>query len=384
MSKPHQTRRVHHYPIARPFSSPRRFVGALLVLGSTGGAVAEDWTRVTPELGLTRSDHVFVDRDSLTMERPVVGFRQQGTSGDTNGRGGPVIVREIDCSNRSSRTFPEEAFSPIPRGDMLSFHVANFVCGEARRHDWRRASTRTDRSIAPPSAPQEPRQRPVPNTPDPGPAGRDRSSTGSGFYVSPSHVVTNYHVVRDCSKVSLRHGDQIHSATVTASTQRNDLAVLRSSGTSTQAPAVRLSAMLGEEVTVAGYPLTGLLSEDLVVTGGHVNSLAGIANDPTLLQVSAPVQPGNSGGPLIDRSGNIVGVVVSKLNAERLSQVTGDIAQNVNFAIKPEVLRLFLDTNRIPYAVGAMRARLESVKLAEQARSYTVQVLCEVRQEAQN
>lgn len=135
---------------------------------------------------------------------------------------------------------------------------------------------------------------------------------------------------------------------------------------------------------MAGYPLTGLLSEDLVVTGGHVNSLAGIANDPTLLQVSAPVQPGNSGGPLIDRSGNIVGVVVSKLNAERLSRLTGDIAQNVNFAIKPEVLRLFLDTNRIPYATDAMRNRRESVELAQQARSYTVQVVCEVRQDPQN
>jgi S1-C subfamily serine protease len=63
---------------------------------------------------------------------------------------------------------------------------------------------------------------------------------------------------------------------------------------------------LGEDVMVAGHPLSGLLSNDLIVTSGQVNSLAGIGNDPSLLQISAPVQPGNSGGPLIDRSGAIV------------------------------------------------------------------------------
>jgi len=140
--------------------------------------------------------------------------------------------------------------------------------------------------------------------------------------------------------------------------------------------AVRASAALGEDVTVTGYPLAGLLSNDLIVTSGQVNSLAGIGNDPTLLQVSAPVQTGSSGGPLLDRSGSVVGVVVSKLNVERLAMLTNDMVQNVNFAIKPAVLRLFLDTNRVQYRTAPLSQLLDGIVLTERARQFTVQVLC--------
>ena len=79
---------------------------------------------------------------------------------------------------------------------------------------------------------------------------------------------------------------------------------------------------------------------------------------------------------MIDRSGSIVGVVVSKLNVEKLSKLTGDYAQNINFAIKPELLRLFLDANQIGYKSTDLGKPLDGVQLAEQARGYTVQVVC--------
>ena len=119
------------------------------------------------------------------------------------------------------------------------------------------------------------------------------------------------------------------------------------------------------------------MASDLIVTSGQVNSLAGLGNDPNMIQISAPVQPGNSGGPLIDRAGAIVGVVVSKLNVERLAKLTGDLAQNVNFAVKPEVLRLFLDANRIPYRTTAPGKRLEGFEIADRARLFTVQIICD-------
>lgn len=138
-----------------------------------------------------------------------------------------------------------------------------------------------------------------------------------------------------------------------------------------------MNAALGEDIIVAGHPLHGLLATDLIVTGGQINALAGLSNDPSHIQISAPVQAGNSGGPVIDRSGSIVGVVVSKLNVDRAARTTGDISQNVNFAIKPEVLRLFLDTNRIQYSTANVGRRLEGSDLAERARAFTLQVLCE-------
>jgi S1-C subfamily serine protease len=96
----------------------------------------------------------------------------------------------------------------------------------------------------------------------------------------------------------------------------------------------------------------------------------------SVLQISAPVQPGNSGGPLIDRAGAVVGVVVSKLNVARLAKVTGDYAQNINFAVKPELLRLFLEANQITYKGAELGKQLDGIQLAEHARSFTVQISC--------
>lgn len=163
---------------------------------------------------------------------------------------------------------------------------------------------------------------------------------------------------------------------VRATSQRDDLALLSvPSGLEISAP-IRQNAELGEDIMLAGYPLSGLLSSDLIVTGGQVNSLAGLGNDPNLLQISAPLQPGNSGGPIIDRSGGIVGAVVSKLNVARVAKFTGDLAQNVNFAIKPEIIRLFLDVNHVHYVAAHLGARIEGTEIAQRARSFSTQVLC--------
>jgi S1-C subfamily serine protease len=203
-----------------------------------------------------------------------------------------------------------------------------------------------------------------------------RTSTGSGFAVQANYVVTNFHVVDSCKEVVVRQGQQAYAAEVVAETQATDLALLRTESRVAAYAAVRRTAALGEAITVAGHPLAGLLGTDVIVTGGQINSLAGLRNDPTLLQISAPVQPGNSGGPLIDRAGSIVGVVVSKLNVQRLARATGDFAQNINFAIKPELLRVFLDANQVPYKSTELGNPIDGIRVAQMARAYTVQVVC--------
>ncbi len=99
----------------------------------------------------------------------------------------------------------------------------------------------------------------------------------------------------------------------------------------------------GEDIVVYGFPLPGVLSSGGNVSTGNVTALTGLGDDSRFLQISAPVQPGNGGGPLLDRSGNVVGVVVSKLNALSVASATGDVPQNVNFAIKASVALAFLE-----------------------------------------
>ena len=220
--------------------------------------------------------------------------------------------------------------------------------------------------------------RAAPTTPAPtaAPEPSQTYSSGSGFLVSPKQVVTNFHVVEGCSSIAVRQGDLAIKAEVKATASVSDLALLSLERATGIGAIVRATALLGEDIMVAGHPLAGLLANDIVVTRGQVNSLAGLLNDPGLFQFSAPIQPGNSGGPLLDTTGAVVGVVVSKVNVLKLEKVTGDMAQNVNFAIKPEVLRLFLDTNRAPYQVAGQGKRLDGIELAARARRLTVQVVC--------
>ena len=103
-------------------------------------------------------------------------------------------------------------------------------------------------------------------------------------------------------------------------------------------------------VVAVGFPLPGLLASEANVTTGIVSALAGIGDDTRFLQMTVPVQPGNSGGPLLDLEGRVVGVVVGKLDAVKVASVTGDIPQNVNFAIKAGVLRSFLDASAVGLA----------------------------------
>ena len=190
--------------------------------------------------------------------------------------------------------------------------------------------------------------------------------------------MTNHHVVDGCSKVTVRRAGASHDAGVRATDTGDDLALLQAPGavgvaaTFSRAPRARL----GEAVAVAGYPLHGLLSNRLNVTSGNVSALAGLGDDVKRLQITAPVQPGNSGGPLLDAAGNVIGVVVSKLDAVRTAELTGDIPQNVNFAIKGALVRGFLDIHGVTYRRRASDVKLAPEQLAERAGAFTVAVHC--------
>jgi S1-C subfamily serine protease len=199
------------------------------------------------------------------------------------------------------------------------------------------------------------------------------SVSGSGFVVSRNaYIVTNNHVVADC--VGDIHGNLVGQAPVklrvVSADEENDLALLQGTKKFKEKDiaTIRASAVnSGDQVVAIGYPLHGLLTSDLTVTTGIISSLAGLHNDTRFLQISAPVQPGNSGGPLHDNSGNIVGVVSAKLDALRMVKATGDIPQNINFAIKTGALRDFLDNSAVPYQTADPGSEMKTADIASAA-----------------
>jgi len=203
--------------------------------------------------------------------------------------------------------------------------------------------------------------------------------TGSGFAISrATHIVTNAHVVNACKSLRVLSGVQQSSARVLAMDTEADLAVLQSSISISKTLAMRSqpALRLGESVIAFGFPLTGALSQGGNLTTGNVSALAGLQDDPRYLQITAPVQPGNSGGPLLDGGGNLIGVITAKLDALAIAKRTGDVPQNVNFAIKADVLETFLQAHKIPYDVAVTDAQLAVADVADVAKQASVRIEC--------
>jgi S1-C subfamily serine protease len=201
-------------------------------------------------------------------------------------------------------------------------------------------------------------------------------ASGSGFFVTEAgHLLTNAHVVDDCRTIYVKSSDgQTGVAQVTAADQNDDLALLRVERRSSKLTATFRTGRptrAGESAVVFGFPLLELLASTGNVTTGIVTALAGLHDDPHQIQISAPVQPGSSGGPVLDASGLLIGVVVSRLNA-----ALGQVSQNVNFAIKSSTAANFLDAHGVVYQSATSEKALSIPDIVEQARSFSAQVLC--------
>lgn len=201
-----------------------------------------------------------------------------------------------------------------------------------------------------------------------------RGVYGSGVVVSrQGDVVTNEHVVQGCTKIRIQPlGADVR---LVAKDAKNDLALLRLDA-ATPPPAMKFRAgrglRMGDELVVVGYPLRGILSSGAIVTTGIVNALSGANDDTTAFQMSATVQPGSSGGPILDGNGLLVGIVRARMLP------SGPIAaQNVNFGINLPTLSNFLDAHSVDYTVSSPAGKpmglADTTALAQKS---TVQVEC--------
>jgi S1-C subfamily serine protease len=241
--------------------------------------------------------------------------------------------------------------------------------------------------IDPPGGGAQARTSPAPQTqpaavpvqPRPAPEPKVMVSTVTGFFVTEDgHFVTNAHVVEGCTSILVKADDgAVTSATRVATDTTNDLALLKLDKKPPRVVALRIGGRLGEGVEAFGFPHSDILSTSGNFTLGNITAMNGMGDDSRYLQMSAPVQAGNSGGPLLDQSGNLVGVVSAKLDAMKVAMEGGDLPQNVNFAVKSAMVAAFLDANRIAYKVGAPGPKaMEPADIADAARAMSGFVMC--------
>lgn len=209
----------------------------------------------------------------------------------------------------------------------------------------------------------------------------DKISTGSGFFVdAQGRFITNHHVIDTCKNVVVKTPDgQIRKASVKATDAANDMALIQVTGAEGHkfAP-LRLGARLGEGIATFGYPHLDMLANTGNFTLGNVTALAGVNDDSRFYQISAPVQSGNSGGPVLDNFGNVAGVVQSKLNVLKVAIASGDFPQNINFAIKGAILASFLESNGVVITPGSVTGqKLDPADLADAAKAVSGLVACQ-------
>lgn len=169
-----------------------------------------------------------------------------------------------------------------------------------------------------------------------------QETSGTGFFFAPNYILTNAHVVNDSDIVTYIKNGKSLTAKVVFKNIQNDIAVLWTENPSGFYFDFADSYKVSDSIFVLGYPLYNILGTEIRVTNGIINSLSGINGDTNVIQISAQIQPGNSGGPTINSLYKVVGIASSKLSDQYMFAKNKTIAQNVNFAIKADIVNLFI------------------------------------------
>ncbi len=205
-----------------------------------------------------------------------------------------------------------------------------------------------------------------PNTAQPPKSKINAIATGTGFlFGSHDYIITNYHVVKGTSKVNVKFlNEETIEAKVVAKDTQNDVAILQLNKT----PSVQFSEMkfgdssnvrMGDQVFTIGYPSIGVMGVKPKYTEGVISSVTGIKDDPTVFQTTVPIQPGNSGGPLFNEEGEVVGLTTSSLSFNAID-ILGAVPQNVNYAIKSSFVKNTI--NSVPKALLSNRGIVVTLK----------------------
>lgn len=340
-----------------------------LTLGRNDGF---DWRQV----GLSNDgDKIFVDADRVVRGTGdfagLTFFYQQWLNKTVRVEGAAAIRSSVsmmstDCSARNLVThgtasfadggallfrWEEENPKPIqPVARSLGASSVEFACAQVATQPKPPPNPSTTNTNASPVNEQAP---------------RDSIGSGTAWYMDAGYFVTANHVIAGAKEVYIAGGDKKPLlAVVVASDSKNDVAILKVDLQEKRIRPLSLAKAvvgLGSRVFTIGYPHFDVLGVSPKVTSGEV--AGNLPLDPTKLLISVPIQSGNSGGPLVNMNGEVVGLVIEKLAADVMLKQTGDVTENTNFALKAKYIdALIEDLPRLPTAIPAQKAKPSSIE----------------------
>ncbi len=198
-------------------------------------------------------------------------------------------------------------------------------------------------------------------------------STGTGFFVSTDgYLITSYHVIKNSKKVIAVTFDKKElEAEVIKVDPANDVALLNVKTTTKPLHfSDQINLSKGEEVFTLGYPLLMIQGQEQKATFGRINSLSGVGDDVRFIQIDVPIQPGNSGSPLINMNGQVIGIIQGLLDQLLTLKASGSLPQNVNYALKLDyaipLFRHYLSEKPVKQIIsGESKKITDLIKLAE-------------------
>ncbi|WP_158000848.1 MULTISPECIES: serine protease [unclassified Pseudoalteromonas] len=204
-------------------------------------------------------------------------------------------------------------------------------------------------------------------------------STGTGFFISnDGYVLTNSHVIEGSSNISIiRHGKSV-SASLVDHDPSNDIALLKVDKVVEGLPIeLKNKTKQGTAIAILGYPNIGLQGNEQKATFGYVNANSGIQGDTRYFQIDSPIQPGNSGSPVVNDQGVVIGIASASLNQSAAIKATGTLAQNVNYAVKIAYALSMLINHGVDYIEPVKQKALEKTELIESISNSVVLVVAE-------
>ena len=357
---------MHPLPAARLF--------ALVLLLAAAPAAAESWE----PFATARTTKVFFDRASVRTDEGYVHYRvriEYSEPRDSRDRkfrySSSVSTQAADCAARKVAVTSAALF------DAMGTRLTESTRTPER---WREALTDVGTDGLQARLLQHACAIARGEKPSPPAARTAAVSIGAGIVVSPEGLIlTNHHLAQTCTSITVLNGGRERAkATVVGADLANDLALLRAERAFPAVATFRRGAPLqaGESVTVVGFPLASVLGFEPNVNFGYVSATGGLRGDSTRFQISAPIHKGNSGGPILDQAGQVIGIVTSKLDALAVQKRTGDLPQNISFGVRGEVAQAFLERHAVAFRSGAAGPKVENTEVAATGRAITVLVAC--------